>query len=197
MRCLAVSTLLSVPNRPQTPRIPPLSPDEQDDQARELLAGAAAPGIPAANIFATLVRHPGLFRKWMPFGGKLLSGKLPARDRELLILRTGWRCQSDYEWGQHVLIGRASGITDEEIERLKDGSDAAGWDPFDATLVRAADELHDDACITDETWATLAARYDAQQMTEIPMVVGQYHLVSYTLNSLGVQREPGVPGFDG
>ena len=93
--------------RPETPRIPPLSPDQQDDQARELLAGAAAPGVPASHIFSTLVRHPGLFRKWMPFGGKLLAGKLPARERELLILRTGWRCQSVYEWGQHVLIARA------------------------------------------------------------------------------------------
>ncbi|MEY2460760.1 MAG: hypothetical protein QOG30_2590, partial [Acidimicrobiaceae bacterium] len=141
-----MTTLLGVSNRPQSPRIPPLGPDEQDDQARELLAGAAAPGIPASNIFSTLVRHPGLFRKWMPFGGKLLTGKLPARERELLILRTGWRCQSDYEWGQHVLIGRAAGLSDEEIERLKAGPDAPGWDPFDAALVRAADELHDDAC---------------------------------------------------
>jgi alkylhydroperoxidase family enzyme len=192
-----MTTLLGVSNRPQSPRIPPLGPDEQDDQARELLAGAAAPGIPASNIFSTLVRHPGLFRKWMPFGGKLLTGKLPARERELLILRTGWRCQSDYEWGQHVLIGRAAGLSDEEIERLKVGPDAPGWDPFDAALVRAADELHDDACITDDTWAALAARYDVPQLTEVPMVVGQYHLVSFTLNSLGVQREPGVPGFEG
>ncbi|MEY2451014.1 MAG: hypothetical protein QOD92_588 [Acidimicrobiaceae bacterium] len=132
----------------------------------------------------------------MPFGGKLLSGKLPSRERELLILRTGWRCQSVYEWGQHVIIGRAAGVTDDEIERLKAGPDAPGWDPFDAALVRAADELHDDACITDATWATLSARYDVAQLTEVPMVVGQYHLVSFTLNSLGVQREPGVPGFD-
>ena len=188
--------MLRVSTRPQSPRIPPLSPDEQDDQARELLAGAAAPGIPAANIFATLVRHPGLFRKWMPFGGKLLAGKLPARDRELMILRTGWRCQSVYEWGQHVIIARRAGVSDEEIERLKEGPDAPGWDPFDAALVRAADELHDDACITDATWAVLAARYDVPQLIEVPMVIGQYHLVSFTLNSLGVQREPGVPGFD-
>lgn len=191
-----MSTVRRVPNRPESPRIPPLAPEEHDDQARELLAGASAPGIAASNIFATLVRHPGLFRKWMPFGGKLLSGKLPARERELLILRTGWRCQSVYEWGQHVLIARAVGVTDDEIERLKAGADAPGWDPFDATLVRAADELHDDACITDATWAELAARYDVPQLTEVCMVVGQYHLVSFTLNSLGVQREPGVPGFD-
>lgn len=185
-----------VSDRPDHPRIPPLEPDEQDEQARELLAGAAAPGVPASNIFATLVRHPGLFRKWMPFGGKLLTGKLPARERELLILRTGWRCRSEYEWGQHVLIGRAAGLTDADVSRIKDGADAPGWDPFDAALLRAADELHDDGCISDATWATLSSRYDERQLIEVPMVVGQYHLVSFTLNSLGVQREPGVPGFD-
>jgi alkylhydroperoxidase family enzyme len=181
---------------PASPRIPPLAEDDQDDQARELLRGAAAPGAPAANIFATLVRHPGLFRKWAPFGGKLLAGKLPARDRELLILRTGWLCTSPYEWGQHVLIARQAGVTDDEIQRVKQGPDAPGWSDDDATLLRAADELHHDHRIGDATWASLAARYDERQLIEVPMVVGHYHLVAFTLNSLGVQREPGVPGLD-
>jgi len=144
-------------SRPTAPRIPPLAAGEGDAQTAELLATVEGAG--ASNIFTTLVRHPGLFRKWSPFGGKLLSGKLPARERELLILRTGWRCQSAYEWGQHVRIGLASGIT-------------------------------------DATWAVLAGRYDTQQLIEVPMVIGQYHLVAYTLNSLGVQREPGVVGLD-
>ena len=179
------------------PRIAPLAPDERDAQARELLGDAGAPGSPASNIFTTLVRHPGLFRKWLPFGGKLLAGKLSGRDRELLILRTGWRCRSEYEWGQHVLIGKAAGLTDEEVGRIKGGADAPGWDPFDAALLRAADELHDDCCVSDATWAVLASRYDERQLIEVPMLVGQYHLVAFTLNSLGVQRDPGVPGFDG
>ena len=150
----------------------------------------------ASNIFATLVRHPGLFRKWMPFGGKLLAGKLPARDRELLILRTGWHCHSVYEWGQHAIIGRQAGLTDDELRRIQAGPDAPGWDAFDATLLRAADELHDDSCISDTTWRALARHYDERQLVEIPMLVGHYHLVAFTLNTLGVQREPGVPGFD-
>ena len=178
------------------PRIAPLPLEERDEQQRELLGDAGAPGSPASNIFTTLVRHPGLFRKWLPFGGKLLAGKLPARERELLILRTGWRCRSEYEWGQHVLIAAAEGLTDDEIARVKDGPDAPGWDQFDATLLRAADELHDDNHISDATWAELAQRYDTKQLIEVPMLVGHYHMVAYTLNSLGVQREPGVPGFD-
>ncbi len=184
-------------DRPTTPRLAPLGRDEQDDRMRELLSQLTVGDGDAVNIFTTLVRHPGLFEKWVRFGGKLLAGKLPARDRELLILRTGWRCQSEYEWGQHVLIGRAAGITDEEVRRIQKGPDAPGWSPLDATLLRAADELHDDSCITDTTWAILASHYDDKQLIEIPMAVGQYHLVSFCLNSLGVQRESGVPGFDG
>jgi alkylhydroperoxidase family enzyme len=186
-----------MPTRPSAPRIAPVTAAEQDDQTRELLAGAGATGAPASNIFTTLVRHPGLFRKWLPFGGKLLAGKLPARDRELLILRTGWRCQSVYEWGQHALIGAQAGLTDVELRRIQAGPDADGWNASDALLLRAADELHDDSCISERTWGALAAAYDEPRLIEIVMVVGHYHLVSFALNSFGVQREPGVPGFDG
>ncbi|MBV8981843.1 MAG: carboxymuconolactone decarboxylase family protein [Acidimicrobiia bacterium] len=180
--------------RPDTPRIPPITPEERDEQTRELLGDLGVTG-PASNIFDTLVRHPGLFRKWLPFGGKLLSGKLPPRDRELLILRTGWLCRSAYEWGQHVLIARAAGVTDDEIARVVEGGGAEGWDPFESTLLRAADELHDDACIGDTTWAALRERYDERQLIELVMLVGHYHMVAFTLNTLGVQREAGVPGL--
>ncbi len=180
------------------PRIPPLPPSEQDEQARELLAGvnvAGAPDVPAANIFATLVRHPGLFRRWLPFGGKLLTGKLPPRDRELLILRTAVLCQAEYEWGQHRLIGLSAGLTESEVERVREGADAPEWDDFDAALLRAAEELHADARISDATWQLLASRFDERQLIEVPMVVGHYYMVAFTLNSLGVQLEAGVPGW--
>src|SRR5205085_7628567 len=123
---------------PTTPRIPPIAKEDVDsDSQTSGLLGMAGPMTgPASNIFTTLVRHPGLFRKWMPFGGKLLGGgKLPPRDRELLILRTGWRCRSEYEWGQHVRLARDAGLTDEEIRRVIDGPDGAdardagGWSP--------------------------------------------------------------------
>lgn len=179
-----------------SPRIPPLSPSEQDEQARELLAGVRVTDAPAANIFATLVRHPGLFRRWLPLGGKLLAGKLPARDRELLILRTAVLCDAEYEWGQHRLIGLSAGLSEAQVELVRTGAQADGWDPFDAVLLTAAEELHAQSRISDATWSALAGRYDERQLIEVPMVVGHYHMVAFALNSLGVQLEPGVQGFD-
>ena len=182
--------------RPISPRIPPLDPDDASDVQRELLVAASVPGGGASNIFATLVRAPGLFRRWLPFGGKLLAGKLDAREREIAVLRVGWLCRSEYEWGQHVAIGRLVGLDDDDIARIQDGPDAAGWPPIEAAILRATDELHDDACVSDATWAELAAHYDEAQLIELVMLIGHYHLVSFALNSLGVQREPGVVGFD-
>jgi alkylhydroperoxidase family enzyme len=180
--------------KPEGPRIPPLAPTERDDRADELLAQVGAPVRSAGNLFATLVRHPGLFRRWLPFGGKLLMGLLPDRDRELLILRTAWRCRSDYEWSQHVRIAGDAGVTAEEMERLQvaESPDDPSWAPFDATLIRAADELHENCRLGDATWAALAARYDDRQLIEVPMLVGHYHLLAFTLNSLGVQLEQGT-----
>lgn len=180
-------------------RIAPLPPEERDERTAELLSGLRVPGAEGRdlNIFATLARHPKLLKRWSAFGGVLLyAGALPARERELLILRTAWNCGSDYEWGQHVPIGIDAALTPDEVAAIAaSGPDDAGWSDGDRTLLRAADELHDGARISDETWAALAERWDEAQLIEVCMVVGQYHLVGFTLNSLGVQREEGVEGF--
>ena len=108
------------------------------------------------NIFTTMANHPGLLRRYLPFGGKLLNGgSIDARQRELLILRTGWNAGSDYEWGQHVRIGLLAGLTEEEIERVAAGPAAEGWSADDATLLTACDELCTDHVISDPTWAAL------------------------------------------
>ncbi|MGO9876284.1 MAG: carboxymuconolactone decarboxylase family protein [Acidimicrobiia bacterium] len=171
------------------PRVAPLPSAEWDDETRILL------GDRSLNIFATLAHHPKLMKRWMVFGNHVLAkSTLSARERELLILRTGWNCRAPYEWGQHVAIARGVGITDDEIERIASGPDEPGWDRFDACLLRAADELHDDQSLTDVTYAALAERYDEQQLLDVVFTVGQYHLVSMALNSMRVQRDDGVTG---
>ncbi len=180
---------------PRTVRIPPLPENERDEKTHDLLRPLQVDGADL-NIFATLVRHPRLFSRWSAFGGMLLvRGELPARDRELLILRTAWNCNADYEWGQHERIARATGLSDDEIAGAARGPDTGSWSALDAALLRACDELHHESSISDDTWAILAEHYDDHQLIEVCMVIGQYHLVAFTLNSLGVEREPGVEGL--
>jgi 4-carboxymuconolactone decarboxylase len=179
------------------PRLEPIPETEWTDEVRELLAPAARnPAGRPLHIFATLAHHPKLLKRWLVFGNHVLAkSSLSPRDRELAILRIGWLCRAEYEWGQHVVIARASGVTAAEIERVAAGPDASGWSADDAALIRAVDELHEDAFVSDATWQALARRYEVHQLLDLVFTVGQYQLVSMALNTLGVQLDPGVAGF--
>lgn len=171
------------------PRIEPLPIDAWDDETRAALGGRYL------NIFGTLAHHPKLLKRWLVFGNHVLGkSTLSARDREFLILRAGWNCRSPYEWGQHVVIARAEGVTDDEITQIAQGPDAPGWSPRDSALLRAADELHADQCIGEATYAALAEHYETRQLIDIVFTVGQYHLVSSALNTFGVERDDDVTG---
>lgn len=185
------------PTMNEQPRLPLLT--EADDPA---LAELFAKGLMRAdgqvlNIFGALANHPDLLRRWLVFAAHVLSkSTLNPRDRELLILRTGWNCRSRYEWGQHVLIALDCGITNDEIDAVKIGASHPSWIATDAVLLTAADELHVESALSDETWAALAARYSPQQLLDIVATVGNYHVVAMFLNSLRVPLDPGVPEVD-
>jgi alkylhydroperoxidase family enzyme len=173
------------------PRIPPVAPDEQDDQVRAVLDDAG-PDFAYTNIFATLLRHPTLTLDYRRFGDTLRKGVLPARDREILVLRTAWRCRAAYEWGQHVSMAQSIGMSNDEIALVARFPQDDRWSPFERALLRAADDLHDQATISDDVWATLAERYDDRGMVEVSMLVGNYHMLAFLMNSARVQPEPGV-----
>jgi alkylhydroperoxidase family enzyme len=120
---------------------------------------------------------------------------LPRNVGSIAILRIGWLCRCEYEWGQHVVIGRKAGLSEDEIRRIARGPSAPGWDPFEATLLGAVNELHADSMIGNTTWSALKARYNTQQLLDLVFTVGQYTLVSMALNTLGVQLDAGLAGF--
>jgi alkylhydroperoxidase family enzyme len=146
------------------------------------------------NLFKILMNHPTLVRRWTVFAGHVLRKQtLPARERELLILRIGWLNQAEYEWAQHVEIAKREGITEAEIERVKAGP-AGGWGGDDAVLLQAVDDLYDHSVVSDATWAALAKKYSTEQMIDLVFTIGQYNLVSWALNSFGVPLDDFLPG---
>jgi 4-carboxymuconolactone decarboxylase len=182
--------------RLKEPRIKPLAESEWNAEQQRLLGPLKGRGGRVININTTMAHHPKMMARFLTFSLYILrESTLPPRDREILVLRTGWLCRSEYEFGQHTLVGKAVGVTPNEIMRITKGPDAPGWGSFDATLIRAADELHLNTFISDATWNTLAKRYSQQQMMDLVMTVGQYNLVCMFLNTFGVPLDQGVPGF--
>ena len=160
--------------------------------APELLAllGPRFKAIPVLNIFRTLAHAPKAFKRFMAWGGYILSdaNSLSPRGRELVILRAGFNWKSGYEWAQHVRIGLDCGLTEAEIARIKLGPDAPEWCDSDRALLVATDELTADAFISDPAWAALGEFSEKQRM-DLVMTVAQYTQVSMMLNTFGVQLD--------
>ncbi len=173
------------------PRIAPLELDALDDTQQEVLAPLMATGR-VLNIFRTMAHAPKALERFLQWGNYVLSKRnsLSARDRELAILRTGFNCKSGYEWTQHVEIGLDAGLTESEIERIKAGPDADGWEERDRAMLRVVDDLTADFFVSDSSWRALDFFTDRQKM-DLVFTVGQYTQVSMFLNSFGVQLDPG------
>ncbi|MFN7028518.1 MAG: carboxymuconolactone decarboxylase family protein [Sphingopyxis sp.] len=178
-------------------RIEPVDLDRLDADQRAALEpflasdGGRVGGGKILNIFRTLAHAPKALTAFLSWGNYILSKRnaLSPRDRELVILRTGYNCRSGYEWTQHKRIGLDCGLTEEEVARIKAGP-GAGWSDLDRAMLRATDELTTDHFVTDATWAALAPLGDKGRM-DLVMTVGQYTQVSMILNSFGVQVEDG------
>ncbi len=177
------------------PRIAPIADADLTPEQSEALE-AFRPG-PVLNIFRTLAHAPKALAA--STSGAAISSRgrndLPAREREIVILRTGYLCKSGYEWTQHVRIGLAEGLTKDEIERLKAGA-GAGWSAADAALIQASDELHADQFIGDATWAELRKHFGEKACMDVVFTAGQYTQVSMMLNSSGcssTKARPSIP----
>lgn len=172
------------------PRIAPIQDADLSPDQKEILAPM---GDRILNIFRTLVTAPKAAKGFLAWGNYVLSRRndLPAREREIVILRIGYLCKSGYEWTQHHGIGLREGLTADEIEKIKQGADASGWSPADQALLRASDELHHDQFITEPTWAALSAHFSEKQRMDVVFTAGQYTQVSMILNSFGVQLDKG------
>lgn len=147
-------------------------------------------------VSRTFARYPKLNEARTPRAGFVNRlSPLSPRHREMLILRMGWDCGSEYEWAQHV--GRVGRARDHGLDpvRIAQGPNRPEWDPFEATLLRAADELYREAAVSDATWRALAARFDTGSLMSAVLTASSYRATSMALNTFGVQLEPGDERF--
>jgi alkylhydroperoxidase family enzyme len=181
--------------RPSSPRIQPVT-DVSDEVAAILGGGINSPAGTPLNIFGTIAHHPRLLKRFMNFAGLFLNkGLLPAREREIVILRVGWNCQSVYEFGQHTIIGKRVGLTMEEITAVTQDISEHNWNDRDIALLEMSDDLCTDNCVSQQTWEKLRRDWKEDELIELVMVAGTYRLVSGFLNTMGVELDAETPGW--
>ena len=179
---------------PDRVRLAPLRPEECGLRMRIVIWVAAKKGkLDASNLFLMLARDFRLFWAWLNFAKRMMPfGALDRRDTELAILRVAWNCRSRYEWGQHVDIGLRVGLHPREIARVPLGPDAPDWEPRQAAVLNACDELHQERMVSEDTWQQLIVHYNEKEMLEVLMMINHYEMIAGILNSTGLPLDDSV-----
>lgn len=181
-------------------RIAPLPPGDFSEEAAALAQSVRDVVGYSGNIvpgyFATMFRHPSLYRLQMEAGATLLgAGTILPRERELAVLRVAWLCGAPYEWSAHIDIARKLALDAADFERIVAGSAAPGWSDHERAILRGVEELVGDHMISDETWAALARTWDECQLIEFPALVGNYITIALIQNSLRIRLNKGSLGL--
>src|SRR5262245_15786813 len=189
------------------PRIAPLDRREYAKQVvdattklKNAVSGKDGPPIPlesCPDMVATLLKFPELWDRLSMLSAQVQSAhaRLPVRQRQLAIMRTVWSCGAPYQWGEHLARTRNAGVSDQEIEQIKEGSRAPGWNPLDKAIMAAVEEFQTDTFVSDATWNALVKELDEQQLLELLVLIGQFTTVAFVLNSLRMPLEHGNKGF--
>jgi alkylhydroperoxidase family enzyme len=187
------------PNRPSA-RIAPLPQEEWSDEAVAALSVLPPEMRPqpgqVINSLSVLAIHPDLAAADLGMSLYVrFKSTLDARATELLILRTAWLHGAEYELMRHANKARREGWNDEEIARVTLGSTAPGWNPLEALLLRAVEEIYRDTCIGDATWSELTEHYSDKELMDVLFTIGLYTLHAVVFNSIGLEPESDLPPF--
>jgi 4-carboxymuconolactone decarboxylase len=184
----------------EAPRIAPVEapfdPAVEEELARWMPRNAP---IEPLALFRTLARHLPLAQAMLPLGKYLLGrhAALGIREREIVIQRVCARLGCEYEWGVHAtFFGGPAGIDDKTMDATVVGrADDKVWQPKDALLVRLVDELHLGAFVSDALWKELEAQFTPEQLLEVLVLAGWYHVIGFVANGAHVQKEPWAKRF--
>ena len=157
---------------------PPLSDADWPGSIAPLREGFAG----KLNVYRVMAHHPALLAAWAQLRRHVVQETALGPERlEVVILRTGHRLGSDYEWAQHVCRARALGISDTRIRSLRGPLAEMGAE--DALLAEAVDTLFEAKALDPELESRLADALGRQAVFDLIATVGFYSTLGYLLNT--------------
>jgi alkylhydroperoxidase family enzyme len=136
-----------------------------------------------------------LLRAWATLRQHVvIDSALTEQQKEIVILRTGHRWGSEYEWAHHVFRGHKIGLSEERIARtampIEAGAEVA--DDEDAALLQATDALLDNGRLNAETRQRLTTFLSDAAIIDIMATIGMYTTLAFLVNSFGTPIDEDV-----
>lgn len=180
--------------RTKTPRLPGLTDEQLSDEQEAIVAPFRAVGADF-GVSRAFVRHPAALKAFRVWATYVMVDKNPldAREREIIALRTAWQIKAAYVWSRHISYAEKAGLSDEEVEALKQPIAENDWSAADIALIKTADALVADFFIPDDVWEELSAHFDDKQCMDAIFCCGHFCLLGMFLNTAGIPLDPDVP----
>lgn len=179
-------------------RLPWLRPDELDDQQREFY-DAIVGGVRSKvnrptpltddegrlyGPFNPLLTNPQLGMAVQAVGAGLrFAGTLPRWLFELLVLTVAAERRAQYEWYAHAPIGKAAGLTEEQLDAVREGRRPPLDDEGDQVVLDLASAAlrHEDP--GEDLVRAVETRYGRSGVTEIVVAIGFYDLLATVMRT--------------
>jgi 4-carboxymuconolactone decarboxylase len=182
------------PNR--EPLLPGLPRDQWTQPVLEFFSRMEGPVVferkgTRFNFPPIMAHHLDLSNAWLDYNQFLSSDRieLPVPLREVAILRIAWHMRTAYEWYQHRVIGRRCGLSEVQLEAVKEGESAAVWTEEERLAIRAADEIFANNRVLPETLARLAEVFGPKKLMELLWAIGTYGMLAWIINSFEIPIE--------
>ena len=161
-------------------RLPPVTPEDLDEEGRRLLAERgnfrAGPGPTHVTIYSPNGRNLGI-----PMGNGSFVG---ARNFQLATLIVAREIDQQYEWTNHEPAGLQVGLAQDVIDVVKYDRGVSGLDRADATFITFGRELLRNNRVSSELWAEMVELFGKQGTVTLMTIMGEYLKVGIMLNAV-------------
>jgi alkylhydroperoxidase family enzyme len=177
-------------------RVKLLEKDQADPVIKELFQKLEDNKAPIINLYRAVGNSPKAGRNFIRLGNAILNAEiLDPKLRELAILRVGNLLQSEYEFTKHVVIGKGTGVTMDQINDLSNWASSQKFTEVERAVLQYTDEVTLKVKVSNDTFANLKRFFDDAQIVKLTLTIGYYGMVSRVLVALEVELEPGEKAF--
>ncbi|MEY2453696.1 MAG: hypothetical protein QOD92_3270 [Acidimicrobiaceae bacterium] len=129
----------------------------------------------AQTILRLVANSPHVFRPFVLLSNSLTYlAKLPAKDREVVVLYLAHREGAPYEWEAHLGPARSAGLTEPQIDALREGrarSDVGLFDDAQVLAIDLCDHLASGGHLTDDHWHAARTAWSDEGATDFMFTV--------------------------
>lgn len=171
-------------------RIPYADPTVDADIARLAEQIKTERGGKLLNLYRMLLHSPPVARGWLNlFTAIRQQTVLPGRYRELAILRVAVLNGADYEFTQHMPFAVKEGCTAEQVDAVRTGSSAPGFDARDRAVLAYAEAMTRDIRVADLVFQQVREMFSERELVELTATIAGYSLVSRFLEAMAIDHE--------